>query len=119
MKYLPDPQPSHPGFLIQRLLVEGSGMTARTMALHLGLSPAALHYVLHGRNGITASTAVRLEAMFGVPAKHWLELQSEYDIAVAERNLAGELAEIAPYAGPGLNLDGLFDEEPNQANTSH
>lgn len=83
-------------------------MTARALAARLGLNEVALHYVLRGRVGITVSTAVRLAAMFGVPAELWLKLQNQFDLEMAQGALADELARIKPYPGSPLDLDRLF-----------
>ena len=44
------------------------------------------------RRSITADTAVRLGRYFGNSAQFWLDLQSQYDIAVVEREKGGEIA---------------------------
>ena len=85
-------------------------MPARGLAVQLGICPSALHYILHGRNGLTASTAVRLAAISGIPARRWLELQSRYDIGLATRTLADELSEIVPCVGPWRALSELCEE---------
>jgi plasmid maintenance system antidote protein VapI len=54
--------------------------------------PAALPTFLNGRRSITADTAVRLGRYFGNSAQFWLDLQSQYDIAVVEREKGGEIA---------------------------
>lgn len=108
-----EPPPTHPGLLLQRFLAAQPGMTAQALAARLGLSNVALHYILHGRNRITAATALRLAAMFGVPAHRWLELQDRFEIAKAEIALARELNAIQPYSGSELNLDSLFEHLPD------
>jgi addiction module HigA family antidote len=47
---------------------------------------------LNGHRSITADTAVRLGRYFGSSAQFWLDLQSQYDIAVVEREKGGEIA---------------------------
>ena len=49
--------------------------------------------LLNGRRGITADTAVRLGRSFGNRAQFWLDLQSQYDIAVAKRDRGEEIAQ--------------------------
>ena len=48
--------------------------------------------ILNGRRSITADTAVRLGRYFGNSAQFWLDLQSQYDIAVVEREHGVEIA---------------------------
>ena len=47
--------------------------------------------------GITADTALRLGKFFGTTAGFWLNLQKRYDLEVAERAIAKELAGIETY----------------------
>jgi antitoxin HigA-1 len=55
---------------------------------------AALYpsYAPNGRRAITADTVVRLGLYFGNSAQFWLDLQSQYDIGVVEREKGAELA---------------------------
>jgi len=48
--------------------------------------------ILNARRSITADTAVRLGRYFGNSAQFWLDLQSQYDIGVVEREKGGEIA---------------------------
>ena len=48
--------------------------------------------ILNGRRAITADTALRLARYFGNAAQFWLDLQSQYDIAVVEREKGAEIA---------------------------
>jgi addiction module HigA family antidote len=48
--------------------------------------------ILNGRRSITADTAVRLGRYFGNRAQFWLELQSQYEIAMIEREQGTEIA---------------------------
>ena len=55
--------------------------------------------VLRERRGISADTAIRLARYFGGDARSWLNLQSAYDLRVAEFNNAKRTArEVSPAA---------------------
>lgn len=43
--------------------------------------------IANGTRGISAETALRLACYFGNDAQFWMNLQTRYDIAVAERDL--------------------------------
>lgn len=43
--------------------------------------------IVHGRRGITADTAVRLARFFGTDAQSWMNLQTHYDVLMAESAL--------------------------------
>jgi antitoxin HigA-1 len=48
--------------------------------------------ILNGRRSITADTAVRMGRYFGNGPQFWLDLQSQYDIAIVERDRGREIA---------------------------
>jgi addiction module HigA family antidote len=48
--------------------------------------------ILNGRRSITADTAVRLGRYFGNTAQFWLDLQSQHDIAVIEREKGADIS---------------------------
>jgi len=111
MKQFADTVPSHPGQFISEFVLPASRMTAAELARSLRLSTVAIHYVLRGRRSITPATAVRLAALFDVPAKAWLDLQQRYDIALAASELADELAQIIPYDGPPLGWVEMLERQ--------
>jgi antitoxin HigA-1 len=100
--------PVHPGVFICLHILPASGLAPAELARMMGVSRAALHYILHGRQGITAATALRLAAVFGVSAESWLELQQRYDIARAKIQLSDALAAVDPYRGEAIDFDRLL-----------
>src|SRR5580658_5808233 len=82
---------AHPGRLLKRELV-ARGLSANRLALDLGVPSGRITDILNGRRSITADIAVRLGRYFGNPAQFWLDLQSQYDIAVVERDHGAEIA---------------------------
>src|SRR6266566_4347618 len=81
----------HPGRLLKRELV-ARGLSANRLALDLGVPSGRITDILNGRRSITADTAVRLGRYFGNRAQFWLELQTQHDIAVIEREHGKEIA---------------------------
>jgi antitoxin HigA-1 len=71
---------AHPGRLLKREL-NARGLSANRLALNIG--------VPSGR--ITADRAVRLGRYFSISGQFWLDLQSQYDIAVVERERGAEI----------------------------
>ena len=76
---------SHPGRLLKRELVTRN-LSANRLALNLGVPSGRITDILNERRSITADTAVRLGRFFGSSAQFWLDLQSQYDISVVERD---------------------------------
>jgi len=72
--------PAHPGRLIKADL-DTLNLSVAGGALALGISRGQLHRIVSGRSSISAEMALRLEAVIGGSADHWLRLQSAYDLA--------------------------------------
>lgn len=82
---------AHPGGLLKREMTARS-LSANRLALDLGVPSGRVTDILNGRRSITAETAVRLGRYFGNGAQFWLNLQSQYDIALVERDRGEEIA---------------------------
>ena len=85
------PTAAHPGSLLKREL-KARALSANRLALDLGVPSGRITDILNGRRAITADTAVRLGRYFGNRAQFWLDLQSQYEIAVIEREHGAEIA---------------------------
>ena len=81
----------HPGHLLKREL-EVRGLSANRLALDLGVPSGRITDILNGRRSITADTALRLGHYFGNRAQFWLDLQSQYDLALIESERGDEIA---------------------------
>ncbi len=82
---------SHPGRLLKRELAARK-LSANRLSLDIGVPSGRITDILNARRSITADTAVRLSRYFGNSAQFWLDLQSQYDIGVVEREKGGEIA---------------------------
>jgi addiction module HigA family antidote len=82
----------HPGRLLKRELA-ARGLSANRLALDLGVPSGRITDILNGRRGITADTAVRLRRYFGNRAQFWLDLQSQYEIALVEHERGSEITQ--------------------------
>ncbi|MGH6855306.1 MAG: HigA family addiction module antitoxin [Aestuariivirga sp.] len=80
----------HPGRLLRRELAARNLSTNR-LAIDLAVPSGRITDILNGRRSITADTALRLARYFGNSAQFWLDLQSQYDIAVVERERGREI----------------------------
>jgi addiction module HigA family antidote len=83
--------PVHPGRLLRRELTARS-LSANRLSLDLGVPSGRITDILNGRRAISADTAVRLGGYFGNSAQFWLDLQSQHDIAVIQRDRGSEIA---------------------------
>ena len=88
---------SHPGRLLKRELAARK-LSANRLSLDIGVPSGRITDILNARRSITADTAVRLGRYFGNSAQFWLDLQSQYDIAVVWNGRRG--GEIAKRVRP-------------------
>jgi addiction module HigA family antidote len=68
------------------------GISARQLAADIDVSPSRISELVNGQRPITADTALRLGIFFGMEPRFWLNLQSEYDMRLAERELRAKIA---------------------------
>lgn len=78
-------EPIHPGVTLSEDFMAPYRLSANGLAKRLGIPQNRISDIVRGRRGITADTALRLEQAFGVSAAFWLNLQSHYELEVAER----------------------------------
>jgi addiction module HigA family antidote len=68
------------------------GITARQLAADIDVSPSRISELVHGRRPITADTALRLGLYFDMEPRFWMNLQAEYDMRIATRELRDKIA---------------------------
>ncbi len=78
--------PVHPGRILKREL-ETRGLSANKLALALRVPSGRITSILNGKRAISPDTALRLARYFGNSAQFWMNLQTRYDLLVAEREL--------------------------------
>jgi addiction module HigA family antidote len=76
----------HPGEQLAEELNE-LGMSASELARNLDVPPNRITAILNGQRAITGDTALRLAHFFGTSAQFWLNLQSLYELRVAQQNV--------------------------------
>ena len=84
----------HPGTHVAEELKE-LGMSATELARNLGVPTNRITGILNGQRSITGDTALRLAHFFGTSAQFWLNLQSLYELRLAERK-AGKAIRALP-----------------------
>lgn len=84
----------HPGEHLAEEL-EALGMSATELARQLKVSTNRITGILNGQRAITGDTALRLGHFFGTSPQFWLNLQSLYELRLAEQK-AGKAIRILP-----------------------
>ena len=88
----------HPGEIIREEYLLPLGMSVNFLAQKLRVPATRLHEIVKERRSVTADTAMRLARFFGGDAQSWLNLQSAYDLRMAEIQNAAEIREdVRPY----------------------
>jgi antitoxin HigA-1 len=83
--------PIHPGRILRRELA-ARAMSASRLALALRVPSGRITSILNGKRALSADTALRLARHLGASARFWLNLQTRYDLAVAERDHGARIA---------------------------
>ena len=78
----------HPGEILLTEFMEPMGLTAYQLAKNLDVPAPRVGDIVRGKRAISADTALRLGAYFGLPAQFWLNLQNEYDLRRAASSVA-------------------------------
>ena len=78
--------PIHPGEHLAEELKE-LGMSAAELARKLNVPTNRITAILNGQRAITGDTALRLAHFFGTSAEFWLNLQSLYELRMAQKKV--------------------------------
>jgi len=78
----------HPGAEVRKACIAKNGLSVTDAARILHVDRRTLSNLLNGRSGVSAEMAVRLEKVFGIPAKDWMQRQLDYDYAQVMKRAA-------------------------------
>jgi addiction module HigA family antidote len=90
--------PVHPGEILREEYMIPLGLSANALARALGVTAARVNDIANEKRGITADTALRLARYFGTDAQSWINLQTNYDLECARKELGDALKHIHPHA---------------------
>jgi antitoxin HigA-1 len=83
----------HPGEVLAEELEE-IAITPTELARQLHVPANRISQIVQGKRSITGDTALRLGHWFGTSAQFWLNLQSAYDIRVAQHEIGAAIARL-------------------------
>jgi len=84
-------QPIHPGEILMEEFLYPLGLSQIQLANDIGVPPRRINEIVHGKRRITADTALRLTHYFKMTPQFWFGLQMDYDLDVAEDELAKQI----------------------------
>ena len=93
-------KPMHPGEVLREEFLVPLGMSAGALAKTCGLPRTRIERIVSEQTGITADTALRIAKALGTSAQLWLNLQNDFDVEVARRELGRTLDRIVTINKP-------------------
>jgi antitoxin HigA-1 len=82
----------HPGEILREEFMEPLGLSMNRMAMDLRVPVTRIADIVNERRAITADTALRFARYFKNAAAFWMNLQTRYDLEVAEDQIAAKVA---------------------------
>ena len=87
----------HPGEILREEFMEPLGLSMSKLSLELRVPLTRIADIVNGRRSVTADTALRLARYFRNTATFWMNLQTRYDLEVAEDEIAARVErEVRP-----------------------
>ena len=77
--------PPHPGEFLRETYIEPFGVSVRSLAESLGVSPSTLARVVSMRAGVSPEMALRLSKALGRSPESWLATQHNHDLWKAKK----------------------------------
>ena len=77
------PNTIHPGEFLQEILTE-RGISQSQLAQHIQVEAGVVNLLCRGKRGISAAMAKKLARALGTDPELWVNLQSSYDLTLAE-----------------------------------
>ena len=84
--------PVHPGEILLEEFMKPLGLSMNRMAMDLRVPVTRIADIVNERRGITAGTALRFARYFKNSPTFWMNLQTRYDLEVAEDEIADKVA---------------------------
>lgn len=98
----------HPGEILREEFLAPLGVSAHALSQALRVPPARINEIVREKRGVTPDTALRLARFFGGDAQSWMNLQMAYDLKLAERAAARQIAKEVPTLAQLAASDGRF-----------
>ncbi len=87
--------PMHPGEVLHEEFLIPLGISAGALAKTCGVPRTRIERIANVETSITADTALRLSKALGTTAQLWLNLQNDYDVQLAARQIGKDLEKIS------------------------
>jgi antitoxin HigA-1 len=109
---------THPGDILREEL-KFRKLSANKFALYLGVPSGRIVEILNRKRGVSADTALRIARYFGTGPEVWMNLQSRYDLAIAEEEAGEEIRlRVKPVDSDNNAVAGVRRRNARQTNLS-
>jgi len=89
-------RPIHPGEVLREEFLVPLGVNAHALAMELKVPAPRINDIVRERRSVTPDTALRLARYFGTTPQFWLNLQTSYDLKLAERESGEKIEREVP-----------------------
>jgi addiction module HigA family antidote len=91
--------PIHPGEILRDEFLTPMGISVYELAHAIKVPRSRANDIVRGRRALTTDTAIRLGRYFGTSSEFWINLQSRFDLDVADRTVRRRIEqEVRPRA---------------------
>ena len=98
--------PVHPGDVLKAEFLDEIGVSAYALAKALCVPANRVTAIVNGERAITAETALRLARFFGTTDCFWMNLQSNYELALARQKDAALIEQqVSRYRASGAGSE--------------
>ena len=84
-------RPIHAGEILREEFLAPLGITPHALAMSLRVPAPRINDVVREKRAVTVDTAMRLARYFDTTAQFWMNLQSAYDLKIAEKTLSQKI----------------------------
>ena len=87
-------EPMHPGEVLKELYLDPLDMGTIAFARRLNVPRTRIERLVKGVTSMTPDTALRLARVFNTTPSYWMNMQTNYDMAVASKKV--DVSRIEP-----------------------
>ena len=88
---------SHPGEILKNDFLDPRELSVSALAKAMNVPRTRMNDIVLKRRGITADTALRLGRVLNTSPAYWINLQSHYDLVMAETEPDSEISSLEPF----------------------
>ena len=96
--------PITPGDVLSEEFLKPMKITQNQLAKDINVPANRVSQIIHGKREITADTALRLGRYFGIEPEFWLNIQSRYNMKIAQIKIGRKIVQEVKIRTPQKDL---------------